>query len=130
MLLYPYERFSPAPGTFQMPLQAGLHEIFEKNRIQNCMTVSNVDIASILSDPFSQTATEIMSYLLEHTADSVDETAVRKLIKRERKQNLMKSSRRSRTKSSLILQSSMAESRNATDTRKQLLQYFLYNTYS
>lgn len=103
---------------------------FEKNRIQNCMTVSNVDITSILSDPFGQTATEIMSYLLEHTADSVDETAVRKLIKGERKRNLMKSSRQSRTKSSLILQSSMAESRNVADTRKRLLQYFLYNTYS
>ena len=26
----------------------------EKNRIQNCMTVSNVGIASVLSDPFRQ----------------------------------------------------------------------------
>ena len=54
----------------------------EKNRIQNCMTVSNVGIASVLSDPFGRTATEIMSYLLEHTADSMDEKAVRKLIKK------------------------------------------------
>ena len=54
----------------------------EKNRIQNCMTVSNVGIASVLSDPFGKTATEIMSYLLEHTADSMDEKAVRKLIKK------------------------------------------------
>lgn len=54
----------------------------EKNRIQNCMTVSNVGIANILSDPFGKTATEIMSYLLEHTADSIDEKAVRKLIKK------------------------------------------------
>lgn len=54
----------------------------EKNRIQNCMTVSNIGIASILSDPFCRTATEIMSYLLEHTADSVDEKAVRKLIRK------------------------------------------------
>ena len=54
----------------------------EKNRIQNCMTVSNVGIASVLSDPFGKTATEIMSYLLEHTADSIDEKAVRKLIKK------------------------------------------------
>lgn len=30
----------------------------EKNRIQNCMTVSNIGIASILSDPFGKTATE------------------------------------------------------------------------
>ncbi|MFQ8000156.1 MAG: hypothetical protein ACLRHE_05760 [Mediterraneibacter faecis] len=37
------------------------------------MTVSNVGIASVLSDPFGKTATEIMSYLLEHTANSMDE---------------------------------------------------------
>ena len=54
----------------------------EKNRIQNCMTISNVGIASVLSDPFGKTATEIISYLLEHTADSMDEKAVRKLIMR------------------------------------------------
>ena len=54
----------------------------EKNRIQNCMTVSNIGIASILSDPFGKTATEIMSYLLEHTSESMDEKAVRKLIKK------------------------------------------------
>ena len=46
------------------------------------MTISNVGIASVLSDPFGKTATEIMSYLLEHTADSMDEKAVRKLIKK------------------------------------------------
>ena len=54
----------------------------EKNRIQNCMTVSNIGIASVLTDPFGKTATEIMSYLLEHTSDSMDEKAVRKLIKK------------------------------------------------
>lgn len=54
----------------------------EKNRIQNCMTVSNIGIASILTDPFGKTATEIMSYLLEHTANSMDEKAVRQLIKK------------------------------------------------
>lgn len=54
----------------------------EKNRIQNCMTVSNIGIASVLSDPFGKTATEIMSYLLNHTSASIDENAVRKLIKK------------------------------------------------
>lgn len=54
----------------------------EKNRIQNCMTVSNIGIASILSDPFGKTATEIMSYLLKNTSDSIDDKAVRKLIKK------------------------------------------------
>lgn len=46
------------------------------------MTVSNVGIASVLSDPFGKTATEILSYLLNHTADSIDEKAVCKLIKK------------------------------------------------
>ena len=54
----------------------------EKNRIQNCMTVSNIGIASVLKDPFCKTATEIMSYLLEHTSDTIDEKAVRRLIKK------------------------------------------------
>ena len=54
----------------------------EKNRIQNCMTVSNIGIANILSDPFGKTATEIMSYLLEHTSDTMDEKAIRNLIKK------------------------------------------------
>lgn len=54
----------------------------EKNRIQNCMTVSNIGIANVLSDPFGKTATEIMSYLLKNTSDSINDKAVRKLIKK------------------------------------------------
>ena len=57
----------------------------EKNHIQNCMTVSNVGIASVLTGPFGKTAAEIMSYLLEHTSESMDEKAVRKLIKKSTK---------------------------------------------
>ena len=68
----------------------------EKNRIQNCMTVSNVGIVGVLSDPFGKTATKIMSYLLTHTSDSIDERAVRKLIKKGEKLNPMKSLRQSR----------------------------------
>lgn len=67
----------------------------EKNRIQNCMTLSNFSIASVLSDLFDRTATEIISYLLEHTADSMDEKAVRKFIKK-----------RSKTKSDEIIEAS------------------------
>ena len=54
----------------------------EKNRIQNCMTVSNIGIASILSDPFCKTATQIISYLLENTSETISDNAVRKLIKK------------------------------------------------
>ncbi len=55
----------------------------EKNRIQNCMTVSNIGIASILSDPFGVTATQIINYLL--TSDVIDEKECRKLIKGQAK---------------------------------------------
>lgn len=57
----------------------------EKNRIQNCMTVSNVGIGSVFSDPFGKTATEIMSYLLKNTADTISDKAVRKLIRKNTK---------------------------------------------
>ena len=52
----------------------------EKNRMQNCMTVSNIAIANVLSDPFGKTATDIVDYLLQHTAQTTDDDAVRKLI--------------------------------------------------
>lgn len=63
----------------------------EKNRIQNCMTVSNVGIASVLSDPFGKTATEIMSYLLEHTSESMEGKLSANLSRKVQKQNLTKS---------------------------------------
>lgn len=54
----------------------------EKNRIQNCMTISNIGIANILSDPFGKTATDIVSYLLANSAKSIDDKAIRKLIRK------------------------------------------------
>jgi transposase len=36
----------------------------EKNRYQNCLTVSNVALANVLSDPFGKTATGIMQHVL------------------------------------------------------------------
>ncbi len=47
------------------------------------MTVSNIGIASILSDPFGVTATQIINYLL--TSDVIDEKECRKLIKGQAK---------------------------------------------
>lgn len=55
----------------------------EKNRIQNCLTISNIAIASILTDPFGVTATNIIRYLL--TSDTIDEKECRKLIKGQAK---------------------------------------------
>lgn len=60
------------------------------------MTISNIGISSILSEPFGKTATDIMSYLLKNTSDSIDDKAVRKLIKKEQQPNLMKSLKLSR----------------------------------
>lgn len=51
----------------------------EKNRIQNCMTVSNIGIANVLSDPFGVTATQVIGYLL--STNSPNEQVCRKLIK-------------------------------------------------
>jgi len=57
----------------------------EKNRIQNCMSVSNIGIASVLSDPFGKTANEVIAYLLAHTSDTFSEDACRKLIQKKAK---------------------------------------------
>lgn len=46
------------------------------------MTVSNIGIVSLLSDPFGKTAKEIITYLLSHSSDMIEDKAVRKLIKK------------------------------------------------
>ena len=50
----------------------------ERNRYQDCMTVSNIGLASILSDPFGKTAMGIMDHVL--TSDVFDDAAIEKLI--------------------------------------------------
>lgn len=50
----------------------------ERNRYQNCMTVSNIGFASVLSDPFGKTATAIMQEML--TSDIIDDTKILNLI--------------------------------------------------
>ncbi len=57
----------------------------ERNRVQNCMTVSNIALANILSDPFGKTASEIMTYLLSQSADTIKDDDVKKLIHRKAK---------------------------------------------
>lgn len=42
------------------------------------MTLSNIGIANILTNPFGKTAPKIMFYLLEHTTDSMNEKTIRK----------------------------------------------------
>lgn len=47
------------------------------------MTVSNIDISSILIDSFGKTVTKNISSLLEHTSESFNEKFGRKLIKKK-----------------------------------------------
>jgi len=58
-------------------------KVSEKNRIQNSMTISNIRMESVLSDPFGVTATQIMKYLLK--TREFNENECRKLIKGQAK---------------------------------------------
>jgi len=55
----------------------------EKNRYQNCMTVSNIGLASVLSDPFGKTAAGIMKYVLSSSV--FDEEKCKTLIQKSAK---------------------------------------------
>ena len=50
----------------------------ERNRFQDCMTVSNIGLASVLSDPFGKTSTDIMKHVLSSSV--FDEEQCKKLI--------------------------------------------------
>ena len=50
----------------------------ERNRYQNCMTVSNIGLASILSDPFGKSARAIMSEVL--SSSTLDEEKIKSLL--------------------------------------------------
>ncbi|TEB09117.1 IS110 family transposase [Pelotomaculum propionicicum] len=41
----------------------------EKNRIQNCLTVSNIQLANVVSDTFGKSSMKIIDYLLENPHD-------------------------------------------------------------
>ncbi len=55
----------------------------ERNRFQNSMTVSNISLANILSDPFGKTSTLIMDYVL--SSEVFDENYCRSLIQKSAK---------------------------------------------
>jgi len=50
----------------------------ERNRFQNCMTVSNIGLASVVSDPFGKTASDIMKEILE--SSTIDDNQILKLV--------------------------------------------------
>jgi transposase len=51
----------------------------EKNRFQDCMTVSNISMANVLSDPFGKTSMGVMRHLL--SSDAPDEEILKTRIK-------------------------------------------------
>jgi transposase len=57
----------------------------EKNRYQDCMTVSNIGLASVLSDPFGKTAKDVMKQVLSSTVfDAADyEKLIHKTAKKK-----------------------------------------------
>ena len=60
----------------------------EKNRFQNCMTISQIRLDSVLSDPFGATSTRIMEYLLSTPEDDFSSDEVGKLVDRRVKVSL------------------------------------------
>jgi transposase len=46
----------------------------EKNRSQNCLTVSNFKLDSVFTDVFGKSATAIINHMLEHPGESFDVT--------------------------------------------------------
>jgi transposase len=62
----------------------------EKNRYQDCMTVSNIGLASVLTDPFGKTARDVMKQVLNSTVfDAAEyENLIHKTAKRKTEQIL------------------------------------------
>lgn len=50
----------------------------ERNRYQNCLTVSNIGLASAVSDSFGKTATNIMKEIMH--SEVIDDDKILKLI--------------------------------------------------
>ncbi len=42
----------------------------EKNRLQNCLTVSNIQLASVVSDTFGKSSQRILDKILENPKDT------------------------------------------------------------
>jgi transposase len=80
----------------------------ERNRYQNCMTVSNIGLASVLSDSFGKTASGIMQHVL--TSAVFDEEHCKTLIQKSAKM-----------KTELILDS-IRDCKIETDQRFKMLE--------
>jgi len=87
----------------------------EKNRYQNCMTVSNIGLASVLSDPFGKSASGIMQYVL--SSDVFSEEHCKSLIQKSAKK-----------KTELIL-ASIRDSRIESDQRFKMKEASAHMDY-
>ena len=52
----------------------------EKNRLQNCLTVSNIGIDKVVSDCFGKSATSIIKYLLENNNSEIDDEKIKSFL--------------------------------------------------
>jgi len=92
----------------------------ERNRYQNCMTVSNIGLASVLTDPFGKSASDIMQYVL--ASDVFDEEHCKKLIQKPAKKKtelILESIRSSRIESDQRFK--MKEAREHMDYLEQAI---------
>lgn len=58
----------------------------ERNRYQNSMTISNIGLASILSDPFGKSSRAVMKEVIR--SSSVTEERISKLLERNAKKKV------------------------------------------
>lgn len=49
--------------------QEAILVFYAKNRIQNCLTVSNIQLANVVSDTFCKSSMRIIDYLLKNPDD-------------------------------------------------------------
>ena len=62
-------------------------KVSEKNRIQNCFTMSNIRIDSVVSDPFGKTAKSIMSDILNNPNFKVEDVSKHLRASLKKKEN-------------------------------------------
>jgi len=54
----------------------------ERNRYQNCMTVSNISLGSVFSDPFGKSSRAVMKAVITNQSDLLNEDNIKKLLYR------------------------------------------------
>lgn len=60
----PPKRIRMLRELFRYRFKLVCHRSSEKNRLQNCLTVSNIALASVVSDTFGKSSSAIVNYIL------------------------------------------------------------------